>query len=120
MSWHSVDRLVQNAQVLTVTAPDGGGVRGYWSLLLLEKLIEEIAYIEQRLDENIDVDEAVGHSFHPEKYPKNVSQNLSSHERQQMKAAKKNSTKKFEVLQNCRRYLPCHYFDYICGSSTGS
>ncbi|KAJ3569778.1 hypothetical protein NPX13_g5963 [Xylaria arbuscula] len=79
---------------------DGGGVRGYWSLLVLQHLMMQIRDVEWREDSE------TRSSFHPCDEPDNVSQlaNLSS-------------------LDNPARYtpfLPCHYFDYIGGTSTGA
>ncbi|GAW17106.1 hypothetical protein ANO14919_065560 [Xylariales sp. No.14919] len=76
---------------------DGGGVRGYWSLLVLQHLMRAIREIETNQDG------ATRSSFHPCKKPDNVS-HLSN-------------------LLNQTEYtpfLPCHYFDYIGGTSTGA
>ncbi|KAL8823072.1 MAG: hypothetical protein Q9191_006204 [Dirinaria sp. TL-2023a] len=86
---------------------DGGGIRGYWSLLVLRKLFQCIATEEQSLDKAT----ADHHSFAPQSYPKNVS-HLSTHEqRRGVDGA---------VIDNAIKYLPCHYFDLMCGSSTGA
>ncbi|KAF2973369.1 hypothetical protein GQX73_g231 [Xylaria multiplex] len=76
---------------------DGGGVRGYWSLLVLQHLMLVIKEFETAEDGTIRS------SFHPCEKPDNVSQ-LSN-------------------LNNAAAYtpfLPCHYFDYIGGTSTGA
>ncbi|KAL9109011.1 MAG: hypothetical protein Q9227_006251 [Pyrenula ochraceoflavens] len=99
---------------------DGGGVRGYWTLLVLNHLIGQIARIEQKLDENAPVDESASHSFHPEKYPKSVSRNISVTERQRLSEAEAQDADEAQALHPSRRYLVCHYFDYVCGSSTGA
>ena len=98
--------------------PDGGGIRGYWSLLALQKLMEHIADIE---DERPVDGKEVFNSFHPRDWPDNVSRIPSSagDERNRMNAAE-NSEDKCKAIQKARRFLPCHYFDYICGSSTGA
>ncbi|OCK74100.1 hypothetical protein K432DRAFT_247363, partial [Lepidopterella palustris CBS 459.81] len=54
---------------------DGGGMRGYSSLLILRALMEKIIILEQNPPEGFE-----------------------------------------RTRQN---YLPCHYFDYIGGTSTG-
>lgn len=82
---------------------DGGGVRAYSSLLLLEALMREVARVEQ--DETLlssllegtpgaDTTRAPS-SFYPldSKLPPGDSEHLT--------------------------YLPCHYFDFISGSGTG-
>ncbi|KAL9624607.1 MAG: hypothetical protein Q9160_001272 [Pyrenula sp. 1 TL-2023] len=117
------DRWAQPAhawQKCTLLSLDGGGVRGYWTLLVLNNLIELIAYIEQNRDENVPVDEEAGHSFYPEKWPNHVSRKISDEERIRIRDNERVQTEEFKALDANRRYLPCHYFDYICGSSTGS
>ena len=80
----------------TVLSIDGGGVRGLSTLLILRELMEEIGAIERR-------------------------------------ASPKAKTSAYSPLVDCLRegssdqpgaksdprYFPCHYFDYICGASTG-
>ncbi|KAI1303287.1 acyl transferase/acyl hydrolase/lysophospholipase [Xylaria venustula] len=75
---------------------DGGGVRGYWSLLVLQHLMLLIQTFER------EEDGKTRSSFHPCEKPINVSQlpNLNN-------------------LDNTP-FLPCHYFDYIGGTSTGA
>jgi len=73
---------------------DGGGVRGYFSLLVLQKLMEWVKICEDAAAR------AAGKeclsSFSPCPVPANLSH-----------------------LDRYQPYLPCHYFDYICGTSTG-
>jgi hypothetical protein len=91
---------------------DGGGIRGYWSLLALQKLMEYIA------EEEIPVQHE--HSFSPQLYPDNVSQGPFTEKETNDLSAAADHEAKFRALSNARRFLPCHYFDYICGSSTGA
>ena len=69
---------------------DGGGVRGYSSLLILKKVMEEVARIERELNP-----EATSSAHSPMVQP--VPQPAA------------------EAMD----YRPCHYFDYIGGTSTG-
>ncbi|KZM24237.1 uncharacterized protein EKO05_0005788 [Ascochyta rabiei] len=85
---------------------DGGGIRGYWTLLLLKRLMEFIHREEER---QVEEDQDDIHSFWPEAYPNNVSQLPRNHDG--------DSTP--EHLPAARAFLLCHYFDFICGSSTG-
>ncbi len=62
---------------------DGGGIRGYSSLLILERLMQEVAVWENRFQEQ-EADLDVPH-------------------------------RTFEA----QNLLPCHYFDYMYGTSTG-
>ena len=93
---------------------DGGGIRGYWSLLALEKLMEYIADEEQRYDD-------VSHSFHPHKWPEDVSHIplSAAAERKRIEEAD-DPEERCRAMFKARRFLPCHYFDHICGSSTGA
>lgn len=65
---------------------DGGGIRGYSSLVILRALIEKIAEIERRYD--------------------------AGEERQR-------DTPHSSWRDDERDPLPCHYFDYAVGTSTG-
>ena len=59
------------------------------------------------------------HSFEPQDWPENVYQTpLTKEEEDKMKEVDLHM--KVRELLRPRRYLPCHYFDYICGSSTGA
>jgi len=71
---------------------DGGGIRGYSSLIILRALMNEIADIEQTLEPH------AASSAHTDRIPVN------------------------QIPDNVLRkgqYLPCHYFDYIAGTSVG-
>ncbi|KAL8680671.1 MAG: hypothetical protein Q9186_003156 [Xanthomendoza sp. 1 TL-2023] len=74
---------------------DGGGVRGYSSLLILKSLMDEIASLEKQ-----DNPSAGTSAFSP------LIDLTSLYSDPMMKE-----------LQDT--YRPCHYFDYIAGSSTG-
>lgn len=61
------------------------------------------------------------HSFWPEDRPLHVSQvPLTEAEEVSKNNARGDPVGELEALSPARRYLPCHYFDYICGSSTGA
>ncbi|KAK4900239.1 hypothetical protein LTR27_002463 [Elasticomyces elasticus] len=93
--------------------PDGGGIRGYWSLLAVKKLMEYVA----RSEENHG--EPHLHSFQPEPLPHHVCHvPLADSERDRQNQAHYEDDR-IAALAPSKRYLPCHYFDYIGGSSTG-
>ena len=93
---------------------DGGGIRGLWTLLALQRLFDFIANLEEEADKEVYT------SFHPERLPENVSQvPLTDEERRPIELAYDPNIRARNQPQN-RRYLPCHYFDHICGSSTGA
>ena len=109
---------------------DGGGIRGYWSLLVLEKLMQHIATEEERIadeDEEGEVEikkepdgKKVHHSFWPKAWPDNVSQVPPDWQvKERLKEANSPEARR-RAIPAAQRYLPCHYFDYICGSSTGA
>ncbi|KAK4224833.1 acyl transferase/acyl hydrolase/lysophospholipase [Podospora fimiseda] len=86
---------------INVLTFDGGGTRGFYSLLHLNKLMELIAEEEERLGPLSDTlgPPQLLSSFSPLEAPANVSHRNPP-----------------EVTP----FLPCHYFDYISGTSTGA
>lgn len=78
-----------------------------------------VGRVEQNHCRGYQVQEVHQHSFQPEVYPENVSQTLSEREMQALSSAR-NDQQKLRALDDTRRYLPCHYFDFIGGSSTGA
>lgn len=99
--------------MLTEIFADGGGIRGYWSLLVLQKLMIYIAQLEETSPE-------IYSSFYPENFPPEVSHIPLSAEEENATEATTNNVARHRAMLETRRYLPCHYFDYICGSSTGA
>jgi len=83
-------------------------------------------YVGQAEVEMVSAEERAGddcaglHSFYPEPRPKRVSQvDLDEQEKSERRDAQGNAARLL-CLKESRRYLPCHYFDFICGSSTGA
>lgn len=98
--------------MLNLNLTDGGGIRGYWSLLALEMLMDCIAKTEEGY--------STYHSFFPEDYAERVSQvHLTAEDARGVNKAK-TKVDRLLALPRAQRYLPCHYFDYIAGSSTGA
>ncbi|KAL8329567.1 hypothetical protein RB597_005027 [Gaeumannomyces tritici] len=82
-------------------------IRGYYSLLHLKMLIEYIKYEERRQAEakNIGNQPRPGSSsFHPCHEPDHVS----------------HITVSPDNASSTTHFLPCHYFDYVGGTSTGA
>lgn len=83
-------------------------MRGYSSLLILQQLMKTISSVEQ---ENPHVQSSV----HP----------LKCKDYEFRRAIERRATGEspsepaFEHTSASSRYLPCHYFDYIAGTSTG-
>ncbi|KAK0708224.1 patatin-like phospholipase-domain-containing protein [Lasiosphaeris hirsuta] len=71
---------------------DGGGIRGYSSLIILRALMNQIAETEQNL-EPLAISSAYTCRIDPKSIPENVLRK--------------------------GQYLPCHYFDYVAGTSVG-
>ncbi|KAK3657560.1 hypothetical protein LTR56_002335 [Elasticomyces elasticus] len=107
------------AGALAHSDADGGGVRGYWSLLVLQHLMECIAEHEAKFreDKSEQVDRHI-HSFTPQPFRQNACHVLSTEERHQRDAALTEEDRTI-ALDPAKRFLPCHYFDYIGGSDTG-
>ena len=60
------------------------------------------------------------HSFVPQAYPKDLFQSLL-HDAEKLRIIEASSwEEKIKSIDAAHRYLPCHYFDHICGSGTGS
>jgi hypothetical protein len=87
---------------------DGGGIRGYASLLILQKLMKIIGEIEKRTPPTVpsDYEDTVSSSFHPGEY-------------RACENNKNESGPQVSDPENACRFIPCHYFDYIGGTSTG-
>lgn len=75
---------------------------------------------EKEEEEEEEDSENTGHSFQPESWPDNVSQIPHTREEIAQRNEAPTNEAKLRVLPKAVRYLPCHYFDYICGSSTGA
>ncbi|KAH8660662.1 acyl transferase/acyl hydrolase/lysophospholipase [Tricladium varicosporioides] len=76
---------------------DGGGIRGYSTLLIVKELMRHIAIIER------EQDNAATSSYHPLEYVTNKGSQVTE-----------DGSESVTV-----RYLPAHYFDYMAGTSTG-
>lgn len=62
----------------------------------------------------------VHHSFWPQALPENVSQAPRSWELRKRMEETNDPEARRRAIPATQRYLPCHYFDLICGSSTGA
>ncbi|KAI7779480.1 hypothetical protein LA080_000763 [Diaporthe eres] len=134
---------------ILVLALDGGGTRGYASLLMLQELMNQIAFIEEN---GMDLSCEDGESFEPhhssfgrndgdsmlvsksggaepisnsqQALDPHVDRGFSFHQRftQPLGRTRRNTRRsqtRQELLFEKSKYLPCHYFDYIGGTSTG-
>ena len=84
---------------------DGGGIRGYSALLILQKLMEAIGRRERTHS-----DGPATSSYHPLLPPSKTSEEAT---RREMDNAAE------DCVTDSSPWLPCHYFDYMAGTSTG-
>lgn len=89
---------------------DGGGIRGYGSLLIIQDLMNKIGDEEKRLDEFDEVKGKTKSSFAPGAY-KPMLPDPANETRCEASDTKR--------LRKSSLFLPCHYFDYAVGTSTG-
>lgn len=83
---------------------DGGGIRGYSSLLVLQALMKEIVEVEKALEPTITSSAQAAL--------------VRSRRVDPIQPGTPDAEKVTEVVNN-DRFLPCHYFDFIAGASTG-
>ena len=83
---------------------DGGGIRGYSALLILQELMSVIKKLERS-----HPDGAAESSYHP--LPWNPLYATDSRTGGQVDPGGQDA--------ESARWLPCHYFDYVAGTSTG-
>lgn len=77
----------------------------------MAQLMDHVCEIEMK-----HPDGAAAHSFSPMEYPSSVSQLHDNDAETRSKRVKDG----VQALDPSRRYLPCYYFDYIRGTSTGA
>ena len=106
---------------------DGGGIRGYGSLLILQDLMNKIGDEEKRLDHGDGLAES---SFAPCLYKPTESTHAEKSREGQERPLSRSSIASesseasvvptaTEGLPNSALFLPCHYFTYAAGTSTG-
>lgn len=101
---------------------DGGGVRGYWTLLVLSRLMEFIAIREEQFDDPIHDQLPAYQSFDPQPYPAHcchIPRTEDEKNRISQDIDHGDPLHEIRNLAEAKRFLPCHYFDYIGGTSTG-
>jgi hypothetical protein len=101
----SLGRLLVNGNEIKLICTDGGGIRGYYSLLILKQLMMTIQQLELDYSDGRGVEAPAVTSFSPCIQPLNVCHSVISTDS--------------DHQNNHKVFLPCHYFDYIAGTSTG-
>lgn len=93
---------------------DGGGVRGYSSLLILRELMREVAALEQK-------DPPARCSVSPLCMRNRPSTTIGPTRSSTVRLRPTESPQSEEEgpARASSHYLPCHYFDYVAGTSTG-
>ncbi len=110
MSEGNNERINRYADSIT----DGGGIRGYGSLLILRALMEKVGVEERRIDPTIKS------SFSPCMYkPTKIGFSTPYSEDVESFEADIVTETNASGLSYDSLFLPCHYFDYGAGTSTG-
>lgn len=91
---------------------DGGGIRGLGSLIILQELMNKIGDEERRMDwEDDPADSSFSPCLYKPRFPTRVNSESSEEEIL--------SGTDLSGLPYSSLYLPCHYFTYAAGTSTG-
>ncbi|KAL8826143.1 MAG: hypothetical protein Q9191_003981 [Dirinaria sp. TL-2023a] len=90
---------------------DGGGIRGFSALLIIRALMREIGKIEKSYKQSSDTSDGPAESsYHP----------LSSDVTAATDSDSSNGSNYADApVTDSSPWLPCHYFDYMAGTSTG-
>ena len=94
-----------------VISLDGGGIRGYSALLIIRALMEAIGDIERNYaEESATSAGPAASSYHPILPTVSATTDTESMSR---------DLGDDSPITNTSPWLPCHYFDYMAGTSTG-
>ncbi|KAL8861451.1 MAG: hypothetical protein Q9178_002325 [Gyalolechia marmorata] len=119
---HRLQRSEWTKQAV-ISFGNGGGIRGYGSLLILQQLMNEIGDEEKRLDNAERKATKTTSSFAPGPYRPICHGKQRSSSNGWANPANTSGSDRFasdiEELPNSSLFLPCHYFDYAVGTSTG-
>ena len=78
--------------------------------MVLEKLMMQIAKIEEEYSAD-HTTHIVCTSFGPHELPNQIAREPSDFQKERDRCS---------AIPSAQRFLPCHYFDFIGGSSTGA
>jgi len=114
-------REVEDAWWPCILTLDGGGIRGYSSLLILKALMHEVWLWEERLRQE---DEAEGEGEDTGRQARSSGHAVSQSADDQPAPGTLHLDRKATEGTKRRAYvekelLPCHYFDFMYGTSTG-
>lgn len=91
--------------------PDGGGIRGYSALLIIRALMKAIGNLEKNYTaRSVISDGPAESSYHPLSPGVSATTDAASI-KEQLESTKPDT--------DTSPWLPCHYFDYMAGTSTG-
>ncbi|KAL8756030.1 MAG: hypothetical protein Q9184_004630 [Pyrenodesmia sp. 2 TL-2023] len=115
---HRLRREEWNRQA--IVSFDGGGIRGYASLLILKELMNKVGDEEKRLNHLEGKDVKALSSFAPWPF-KAISPDWAPEPSKKSTKPDHTSGEDYntESFPNSSLFLPCHYFDYAVGTSTG-
>lgn len=125
-------RMLNDRLLLIMLVADGGGLRGYSSLLMLQTLMQKIAILEE-----YHPHETPRSPFGSSERPQSIvslsnssrsttgSSTLSFKSHRRLTLNPRSSSRNFKVVRTPTdktkpQLYPCHYFDYIVGSGTGA
>ena len=107
----SLGRVLADPVKSLLTFPDGGGIRGYSALLIIQALMVAIGKYESEFPTGTDqADGPAISSFHPLSPAASTTTDAESVSSRVSLEGPKTDTSE---------WLPCHYFDYMAGTSTG-
>ncbi|KAG8532208.1 uncharacterized protein KY384_003849 [Bacidia gigantensis] len=106
--WY-VFRTLNLSPALINIIVDGGGIRGYSALLIIGELMKKIKHIEQNMPPGPDPWDGPAHSSY---HPVDPDQEMSTD-------SDDSASDSASKMAESSAFLPCHYFDYIAGTSTG-
>ena len=90
---------------------DGGGIRGYSALLIIKNLMEKIQQVEQTWENGDNMGDGPAYSSY---YPADPVQAISTDS-----SSDSQTSDDISQIAASSLFLPCHYFDYMAGTSTG-
>jgi hypothetical protein len=104
---------------------DGGGIRGLSTLLILKEIMTQVEKIEQGENPPAATSASPYMLPHEPAVPSSPQGDASGRTSpresspEPMNGRRNSSRTTAASSRSSSRYLPCHYFDYIAGTSTG-
>ena len=113
--WSQADKSFHRGDTRIVLSLDGGGIRGLSTLLILQCLMRKIADIE-----TTQWPIATTSADSPQIEKRRVEEEFERLRRKLDQGRGKSGGADHLETSSTSKFLPCHYFDYIAGTSTGN